>query len=106
MACVFRFFLLSTSRGLVLFTVAFVITFSVITCSEPLPVDNSTYNYTSLDHGSEVWYTCGQGYHIAEGDRKLLCDSGQWLGNLPVCQGQCYILICFHLLVSIFLYKR
>ena len=55
----------------------------------PSPPFMGLQEFTGIQHGDTVIYTCQPGYHL-HGAKTLKCDStGEW-GQPPTCTSKCY----------------
>ncbi|XP_059177917.1 protein lev-9-like isoform X2 [Physella acuta] len=51
----------------------------------PPPIENGHRTFFQQSHGTRVRYFCMAGYKLADGHRFMVCEFGQWKGQLPVC---------------------
>ena len=58
----------------------------ITACAEPPPVANAYRSVTSYDVGTNVTYTCYEGYQLTSGSWHRTCNvTGEYTGQSPVC---------------------
>ena len=59
---------------------------AVVTCGDPGTPSNGQRQLSGQNFGTEVTYTCDEGYEL-EGSRRRTCEArGEWSGELPQCK--------------------
>jgi hypothetical protein len=54
-------------------------------CDQPEQIQNGYNKYSSISHGSKVFYQCFNGYRLSESYSYLSCNNGKWIGTVPTC---------------------
>ena len=72
--------------SLQIWRIVFIFTIETHTCDRPPVVENGGMQL-SRDRGS-VTYSCERGYLLQGNATRHCLESGEWSGQLPVCQGK------------------
>ena len=61
---------------------------AVVTCGDPGTPSNGQRQLSGQNFGTEVTYTCDEGYEL-EGSQRRTCEArGEWSGELPQCKSK------------------
>ena len=62
---------------------------AVVTCGDPGTPSNGQRELSDQNFGTEVVYTCDEGYELEGSQRRICQASGEWSGQLPQCRSKC-----------------